>query len=499
MKWPIGESGAEFKQIGIWVQVGIIVVLGIGLAAINIASTDIWADEACTLATVENGFAGITYATEIDVHPPLYYYLVKLFYCFFGVNEADALRRIFWGRLISLLPLIIVFLICIGIGIKRRAGKWLLWYPFMVCQYLPVISCSCEIRMYSWTWLFVTIVGAVILYMEGKKSEDSEYSGGYIWVILVSVTLCVCYTHYFAVLPVIVMWFVLGLSHITDKCFMIKFLAAWGGIAIGYIPWMIIFVRQFNRVHEEYWIPETSKDTVNMVNRYLLPSDGRVRLLFYIMLLLLMIYSVRIVLRGKASRDGIWGIVMMLMPWILIVISVGLSKIYRSILVPRYIVPALGIAGMGEWLLLRKMFQEDRIFMKIVASCFCAMAIILSVWNIQKCFEAEETYGSDWNEMIKSISERNGNDFVYIQGGGPMVRPFTVMFPEDEHICENANMTEYNQFLFGTINYEQQDIDPPYFIITASDSNMPANDFTDYLGKYNTYNGEYAVYYLIGR
>lgn len=498
-KLSIGRSGAVFKKIRFFVPAGMIVALSIGLASINMAATDIWADEACTLATVENGLAGITYATAVDVHPPLYYYLIKFFYCLMGVNDAEALRRIFFGRLFSLLPLIIVFLICIAIGITKRNERWALLYPFMVCQYFPVISCSCEIRMYSWAMLFVIIAGTVILYIEKRRGEDQEYSGGRAaWGILAGATLCVCYTHYFVVLPVMAMWIVMGVAHITDRYFMKKFLMAGAGVVIGYIPWGITFIQQFNRVHGQYWIPETDKNRIIMINRYLLSTDSRVRLLFYVMFLLLIVYSVRN--WRHSGHYVIFGLLWVCMPWILILMSLGISEIYRPILEGRYLIPALGIAGMGELLLLKGMFREKGLFTKTAVLCICVMAITLSGWNLRQCFQIEKSYEASWSDMIDTISEKNGNVFLYIQGGAPMVRPLTVMFPEAKHICENANMTEYNQFLFDTIDYEQQDyINPPYFIIVAADNNMRVNDYTEYLGNYNTCNGEYAVYYQAGR
>ena len=41
--------------------------------------TNIWADEAYTFAMVRHSFADIWRITAADVHPPLYYFLVKIF------------------------------------------------------------------------------------------------------------------------------------------------------------------------------------------------------------------------------------------------------------------------------------------------------------------------------------------------------------------------------------------------------------------------------------
>lgn len=116
-----------------------------------------------------------------------------------------------------------------------------------------------------------------------------------------------------------------------------------------------------------------------------------------------------------------------------------------------------------------------------------------------KSFQIEKTYEAGWKDMIDTVSQNGENGFLYLQGGTRMVRPFTVMFPETEHICENANMTEYNQFLFGTRDYGYQELEPPYFIITASDDDKPEIGFLEYLGTYSTCTGNYAIYYREGR
>lgn len=495
----IRTNGAALKKIGVLALAGLIFILAVGCIAINVASTDIWSDEACTLATVENNFQGITYATAIDVHPPLYYYIVKLFYNIFHMNGMDISRRIILGRVISLLPLIIIFVICIVVGIRRDKGKCLLIYPFLLCQYRSVIGFSCEIRMYSWALLFVTIVGAVILYMEDKEAYNPKCQWREIcaWGILVCATLCVCYTHYFAVLPVVVMWIVLGASHIKDKKYIYKFLGAGICVVIGYIPWLIVFMKQFHKVHGDYWIPETSAEEIRLIEKQFLSYDGRIVLLFHVMLLIFIFYFVY---RIAAHRDvNKYGLVMTFMPYVLILISVGIAKIYRPILVYRYIIPALGIASMGELLFLQKMFRENKMFIKIAASFFCIGAIVLTALNLTEWMKDEKLWGNDWDKMIEAVSKNDGNTFLYIENGQPMVKVLTVMFSDSEHICENANMSEYNQFLFDMQNYEYQDFDAPFFIITASDNSMEVNVFTECLGTYRTCNGEYTIYFQGGK
>lgn len=80
----------------------------LGLLYANLAATDIWADEACTIQTVRQSYLSITQLTAIDVHPPLYYYIVK-FFC----DLLPFVNEIVVGRMVSLLPYVILWIVAI--------------------------------------------------------------------------------------------------------------------------------------------------------------------------------------------------------------------------------------------------------------------------------------------------------------------------------------------------------------------------------------------------
>lgn len=304
-----------------------------------------------------------------------------------------------------------------------------------------------------------------------------------------------CYTHYFAVLPVLIMWGIAGLIHIIDRKFIKRMFCAGICVIIGYTPWLATFARQFNNVHDKYWIPETSIASIKAINAYILSYDVKIRLFFYVMFLTLLIYSAKT--RKQYGRYTVWMLVMTFLPWLMILMSVGIARVYRSILIDRYIVPTLGIAGIGELLLLRKLLCSDKIIIRAMAMFFCIIAVRLSCFNTIECFKAEIAYGNEWNEMIADISVNEGNTFLYIENGSQLVRPLTIMFPDANHICKNANMTEYNQFLFKTKDYDNEDIDTSVFVVTASNWQADKGYENKYLGTYMTFNADkHSVYFF---
>lgn len=461
-------------------------VIFLGLMIDSVASGDIWADEACTLATCKNNYAGITYATAIDVHPPLYYYITKIFYDLFRVGATDIEEQILLGRVVSLIPLFLIFVVSFIAGMRGNRQIYLL-YPFLLLQYYPVVHFSCEIRMYSWALLFVVIVAASALRIEEKGGGRRE------WVILVVSSVCVCYTHYFAVISVLIIWAMMWMTHICQIRFLKKELMAGIAVGIGYAPWLLSFFSQIQSVHDDYWISDTDLARIKEVIRYNFSPERSVRYFFYFIFLLTVLYSIRIF--NIKKRYAVWMNVYTLMPFLLIMISVGISKIYRPILIDRYIVPTLGVVALGELLLLNRVFSEKSYLMKIIAVFFCIMAIGLSIVNVVKCYREERNYSRDWDQMIADISSYDSDIFLYIEGGHPLVRPLTVMFPEARHVCDKANMTEYNQFLFGTIGYDGQDMMGPAIVIVSSEYQMGPTEKVDHLGTYATVNGVYSVYY----
>ena len=69
-----------------------LLLLSAGLLAVSVFlcfSDDIWYDELFTMGLASQPFGELISITARDVHPPLYYVIVKLFLIFFRVLGAD--------------------------------------------------------------------------------------------------------------------------------------------------------------------------------------------------------------------------------------------------------------------------------------------------------------------------------------------------------------------------------------------------------------------------
>lgn len=205
-------------------------------------SQSIYIDEAYSIEFVREGVASIVASTAADVHPPLYYLILKVAEVLFGENPAVY-------RLVSLLALYINLLVIGATYVRRRwnnatAVFYVLWFGAAYVTF----ERSVAIRMYSWAALFVTAAAIFLLeYYEKGKMRD--------YVLGIIMTLAAMYTHYYAVFAVFVAWVMVLVAVLWRKRERIgKVILAGGVIAVGYLPWMSVVANQTKSVKSDYWI-----------------------------------------------------------------------------------------------------------------------------------------------------------------------------------------------------------------------------------------------------
>lgn len=83
----LGRDYGEMYEMKNYKQIYIILFIsGTCFYIFLTAGKSIWADEAYTFAMIEHSFSEIWSITAADVHPPLYYFLLKIFSNIFGYS-----------------------------------------------------------------------------------------------------------------------------------------------------------------------------------------------------------------------------------------------------------------------------------------------------------------------------------------------------------------------------------------------------------------------------
>ena len=271
-------------------------VIMLGKSLMLCFCNDIWYDELFTVGMIEHSYGELIAFTARDVHPPLYYCIVK-----FVVELCKLIRiqasAVAIAKTVSVLPYFILLIYCVTF-IRRRfsifVGGQFLFYTVAMPQ---LSSYTVEVRMYSWALLFVTAAflhaygvvsgpckdgriagrrrqeaGAVAL----ERASRREESGGGGWsnaaekekrragkgnmcrlhaVALVLYGLAAAYTQYFACVAVIMVYlYVLVVFLVRDRG-RIKEWLLWVAVSVtGYVPWLYALFVQITAVKENYWI-----------------------------------------------------------------------------------------------------------------------------------------------------------------------------------------------------------------------------------------------------
>ena len=116
---------------------------------------DIWFDEVFSVNFIQHSYREIAALTGKDVHPPLYYWYLKLFHDI-GKVLVPAASSIVLCKLASMLPFVGIFVYTLTV-IRKNFGlhvAGLFWFLVMT---MPQISnYTVEIRMYSLALFFIT-------------------------------------------------------------------------------------------------------------------------------------------------------------------------------------------------------------------------------------------------------------------------------------------------------------------------------------------------------
>jgi len=235
----------------IWIVLGSILIL------LTAFFTELWYDESYTMGLVRHDFAQIIEIGSQDVHPILYYLMLKIVMLIFGDS-------ILVARLFSMVPAILTGILGYTHIRKDFGSKVGLLFSVLIFT-LPVMpSYGAEIRMYTWTLFFATI-SAIYAYRISKENKVKN------WSLFAIFSLATAHCHYYGLATVAIINALL-LFHIlitkneeirnAKRSYLVRFLITAIVQILGYLPWLFIFFRQARSVSQGFWIPFNFRDSV---------------------------------------------------------------------------------------------------------------------------------------------------------------------------------------------------------------------------------------------
>ena len=211
----------------------VLLVIGTAIFTLFAFNKNIWFDEAYTIGLVRHGVADIFKLHIYDVHPFLYYFLLKIFTFVFGSSLLSM-------RLFSVIGAVMLSLLGLT-HIRRDFGEKVgFWFSFFSVFCASTLYYAEQIRMYSWATFFVALAG-IYAYRLGKNDGIKNSA------LFVLFSVCAAYTHYFALFAVAAVNIVLLVHKIRQKQ-LFRWFATAASQIILYIPGALIFLKQATAV-----------------------------------------------------------------------------------------------------------------------------------------------------------------------------------------------------------------------------------------------------------
>lgn len=394
-----------------------LIIIGIIFILLPAFHTNIWYDEAYTVAMVTHSFHDIWTIGANDVHPVLYYFMLKLINLLFGTN-------ILLYRLFSVIPVIILGILGFTHIRKDFGEKTGLLFSFLIFFLPGLTRYITEIRMYSWALLFasVTAIYAYRLYKEKFNIKDL--------IIFGSFSIACAYTHYYGLMTsgiINLMLFIFLIKNFKEKKKdFLMFIFCSVVQIILYLPWLMIFLSQTaNVVENGFWITLKFPDT--LLEAITVEFVGRTYFMRYITIIPIIILYINIgmtVHKLKKEKEDIKPGIFAIIVYLFVALAAFLVSILaRPILMDRYL---LVDAGLLIFFIAYFLGKQEK---KTVSIIVCIIILFFSIITTIEAIKAN--YNPSNNAMINYISENiEENDSFLIYNDEISGFAISVRYPE---------------------------------------------------------------------
>ncbi len=400
-----------FEKLGIFLFIISIIYLIIS-SYIGIFEVNMWYDELYSLNMAKMPLSSMITAGSNNVHPLLYYFILKIFSKLFNLFGLRNLEIV--GVIVSLIPFYLLLTLSFT-KIKNNFGL-LCSGIFSLCiiSMPQLLRYSIEVRMYGWAILILT-ASYIYIYEINKEPKLIK------WVILTILTILACYTHYFAAVALFSLYLVFLLYILSKKRELLKNWLLSASIAVlAYIPWMPSLINQIHNVHKSYWIEPISIKTIisyfyyifspfhSHINGNAIISPDILGSIMLLCFLALIIYYIKDN-NEKLGNYPLYGLIaVILVP----TIGVSVSIIYSPIFFMRYLIPILGILWLCFSIFLDNIKDKTAVFSIIIA-----FILIIGAINAITFINSENTNFNNELEQKEIYNQNIPNGSIIIYDG----------------------------------------------------------------------------------
>lgn len=371
----------------------LVVVFSAVLIALAFQSSDIWADETFSLGLARHSVKDLISLTAQDVHPPLYYLILKAGLVF---NP----NFVFLARIVSVIPVIIILCVSVVFFSKEFSSICATVFNLILVCTSSVFEYAVEIRMYSWAMLFCMLCCVFSYYI--IKNGSFRY-----FLFYGIAAVCGAYCQYWTAVALAINFILTSILYFA-KYKKVKniILTALIGILL-YLPWIPIAIKQFSSVTESYWIPPITIKTFIGYVLAVIPFSNKVKIIALFMVAVLFVKNVKCC--TKKDKNSFFPMICLLTPFFLIMCATAISLATRPIFTSKYAVPTIvfmifyittGFYDVG--------FQSKRL------SFIFLLGIALFSINAVNNFKYERNNSRKYNEFTEIMRENLSDDTVFV-------------------------------------------------------------------------------------
>jgi mannosyltransferase len=434
----------------------ILLLLALGvLAAIvlpTIARESIWFDEAFSAYITQFSYLDIARYTATDVHPPLYYWVLKAWESLFGYGSELVLRSL--SLVFAGITAIFGFLIVRKLFGRKAA---LLALLFVVISPM-VIRYSAEARMYM---LESAIIFAAT-YVMIKAQEQKRMA---LWVLYGVLVALGMWTHYFTALAWLAhwVWRFVALRHegIRGKKLAVNFFSKqWiiaHIVAIGvYLPWVPFMLSQVLQVQGNgFWIGPVSVDTIPnfFTNIFMYLEHGEVQGWVSLLLIALVSFLAAAGVRAYKSfnadkkRSFLLITALALVPIALLIIA-SMPPL-RPTFVDRYLIPSIFAAMLLLGIVVAYGLKKLKIWQQLGVIAVIVAVFIFGISNVFYYGNLNKNNGVHimTKQLIEQVHEK-------AKPGEPIIAVDSWLYYEAAFYSTPENPVYYiesdEQFIYGS-------------------------------------------------
>lgn len=318
----------------------IILFLGTGLRFYNNTAVALWHDEAFSALYLRYSWQEMLYRIGLDVHPPLYYFILRIWSYFAGTS------------LLSLRLLSIIFgVLTIWAGylfVKAVFGnkKLALLSALLIAINSFQIQYSLEARMYT----LGTFLALLSSYFLVRALENKKF-----WLWYAVFATAGLYTHYYLLFSVAAQGLYVAFYIIKARKvrLLIRAVGYYLLALILYMPWLPTFFKQVVRVQQNYWIPP--------LNRWSIPST-----------------IWKMIFGGQGMRNSVLAVATVVSIFLIVYYLKKTANFHKWLILLNILVPLAGAVVIS----FKTNLYLDRYF--VFASLFFSILVVGALYEIPK-------------------------------------------------------------------------------------------------------------------